>query len=143
MRPEVHAIQKDMRRFADRTAPHLGLDLHGPGHSTPDVFTHMPRDGRPYEQILSVQRLVDHMQEQFPELEPGSMAKPTRYSSRWNEMAMISSWIWDHVNGMAACNIEISYQSLAGKPLDIAGYADIGRRIALAAMAWLDERQIQ
>ncbi len=140
MRPEVHAVQRDLRRFADRTGPHLALDLHAPGHSTPDVFTHMPRDGQPYEQALSVQSFVDRMQDQFPELEPGSMAMPTRYASRWNEMCMISSWVWDYVDHMTCCYIEISYQSLAGKPLDIAGYAQIGGRIALASMAWLDEQ---
>jgi len=136
----VHAIQRDMRRFSERTGPALALDLHGPGHTTPDVFTHMPRDGRPFEQILSVQRFVDRMQEQFPELEPGSMAKPTRYGSRWNEMAMISSWVWDHLDGVTGANIEISYQSLGGNVLDRDGYADIGRRIGRAAMAWLEQR---
>lgn len=140
MRPEVHAIQRDMQRFAARANPRLALDLHGPGHSTPDVFTHMPRDGRPFEQIVSVQRLVDCMQDQFPELAPGSMAKPTRYSSRWNEMAMISSWVWDYLDHTTCCNIEISYQSLAEKVLDREGYADIGRRIALGAMTWLDRQ---
>lgn len=143
MRPEVHAIQRDLRRFAARVSPGLVLDLHGPGHNTPDVFTHMPRDGRPYEQVLSEQRFVDCMQAQFPELAPGSMAQPTRYASRWNQMSTIESWVWDYLAGMTCCNIEISYQSLAGQPLDREGYAEIGRRIVRAAMSWLDRHRPQ
>ncbi len=139
MRPAVHALQRDLLRFADRTEPRLIVDLHAPGHSTADVYVQLPREQRPAEQQDAAMGFVHHLANEFPELDPNSLGRPTRYPSRWNAMSTVGSWVWEHLDHTACVAVETSYQRLGGWPLDPAGYHDVGRRVLLAAWAWLRE----
>ena len=140
MRPEVYALQQDLRRFVSATAPRVVIDLHAPVHATPDLFHHLPRDQRPLAQMQAAREFTAHTAAQFPELDPATIARPTRYASRWNALAMLGSWVWDNLDHTLATTIETSYQRLAGKVLEPDGYRNIGRRVVLAVMSWLDEQ---
>ncbi|MGD9497722.1 MAG: M14 family zinc carboxypeptidase [Armatimonadota bacterium] len=137
MRPAVHALQRDLMRFAARTTPRLVIDLHAPGHSTPDVYVQLPRQQRPHEQQAAAMSFVARLAEQFPELDADTLGRPTVYPSRWNAMATAGSWVWHHLDRTACVAIETSYQRLNGRELDPDGYRDVGRRVLLAAWAWL------
>ncbi len=140
MRPEVHALQRDMRRFAQRTKPRIVVDLHGPGHDGKDIYVHLPRDERPEEQKEAARSFVLHLMRQFPELNPEEVWKPTRYASRWNPLSTLGGWAWDYLDNTPGATIETSYQSLAGKVLERGDYRDLGRRVALAVFEWLSAR---
>lgn len=137
MRPEVQAMQHDLQRFAERCRPGLIIDLHAPGHATSDVYLQMPRDERPAEQHESARRFAEQLAERVPEVPAESLTRPTRYPSRWNAMATLGSWAWDHLGGATEVSIETSYQRLADRLLEPTGYRALGRRVARAALAWL------
>ena len=141
MRPEIHALQRDLRRFAERTQPRLVVDLHGPGHDGKDVFVQLPRDERPEEQKEAARNFVLHLMRQFPELNPEEVWKPTRYASRWNALATVGGWTWDQLEQTLNITVETSYQTLAGNVLEREDYRDIGRRVALAVFEWLAARE--
>lgn len=142
-RPEVQAIQRDLMRFAQLADRRLVIDLHAPGHSTPDLYVQLPREQRPILQQQAALRFAELMASHWPELEAASLSRPTRYPSRWNALSTLGSWVWDHLERTPEVTIETSYQSLAGRPLDPDGYREIGRRLVLTASAWLDDRQAQ
>ncbi len=140
MRPEVHALQQDLQRFAGATEPRVVIDLHAPVHWTPGLFHHMPRDQRPLEQTKVALSFARFTREQFPELDPDSIARPTRYASRWNALSMLGSWTWDYLDKTLEMTVETSYQRVAGKVLQREDYHDFGRRVLMATMGWLDEQ---
>lgn len=139
-RPEVQAIQRDLLRFKSLTGPRVVIDLHAPGHSTPDLYVQLPREQRPILQQQAALRFAELMAPHWPESAAASLSRPTRYPSRWNAMSTLGSWCWDHLERTPEVTIETSYQSLAGRPLDPDGYREIGRRVALTAWDWLRER---
>lgn len=140
MRPEVHALQRDLKRFTARTAPCLIIDLHAPTHSTPDIYVPLPREVRPQAQRDAVLSFVEHLAQQFPQLDRPTLQRETRYASRWNALATIGNWSWDHLDQTPCVTVEISYQQLAGQLLTPEGYRDVGRRMLSAVHAWLSER---
>lgn len=140
MRPEVQAIQRDLLRFATLATPRLVIDLHAPGHSTPDLYVQLPREQRPAPQQQAALRFAELMADHWPDLDPKSLARPTRYSSRWNALATVGTWVWDYLEETVEVTVETSYQSLAGRPLDPHGYREVGCGIALTAATWLRER---
>ena len=137
MRPEVDALQHDLGRFASRNDRRLVIDLHGPGHATPDLYLQLPRAERPGEQQKRARQFADHLSAWFPELGEQSLSRPTGYPSRWNPLATLGSWCWDYLTETLSVTVEASYQQLAGRVLECDDYREIGRRIALAALDWL------
>ncbi len=140
MRPAVQAIQRDLERFANLTAPRLVIDLHAPGHSTPGLYLQLPREQRPPEQQQAAASFATELARHFTELEPDALARQTTYRSRWNMLSTVASWVWDHLGQTTCVCIETSYQRLTQDLLFPDDYRDIGRRIALAAEAWLARR---
>ncbi|MGC9318839.1 MAG: M14 family zinc carboxypeptidase, partial [Armatimonadota bacterium] len=124
MRPEVQALQRDLLRFAERTEPRLLLDLHAPGHSTPDVYAQLPREQRPQEQQEAARGIAAELAAAFPELAPEDTAQATTYASRWNALATVASWAWDRLDNTPGITVETSYQRLAGEPLTPEGYRE-------------------
>ncbi len=140
MRPAVHALQRDLQRFADRTAPRLVIDLHAPGHCTGDIYLQLPREQRPQAQQDAARAFAELFAPHFPELEPESFKRETRYSSRWNALATLGSWVWDYLDNTPCVTIETSYQRIGQQVLEIADYRAIGPRVITTALAWLRER---
>ena len=140
MRASVHAIQRDLARFQERTQPRLVVDLHGPGHSTPGIYVQLPRAERPEQQRLGGLEFAGDLATLTPELPAPSLARGTAYASRWNMLSTLGSWVWDFMEGTQCVTVEISYQRLDDEPLTPDGYRDIGRRVIHAAHAWLMRR---
>lgn len=137
MRPEVLSIQADLRRFAARHPKRLVIDLHAPGHAEDGLWVFMPRSHRPPEQRAVSESVVTALASEFTEIEPSKLRRETNYASRWGMDATATSWAWDHLDRTPAASIETSYQSLAGKGLDIDGYRDIGRRLVSVIGSYL------
>lgn len=133
MRPEVLSIQADLRRFAARHPRRLTIDLHAPGHAEDGLWVFMPRSHRPPEQRQASERFVGSLASVFTEVEPSKLKRETNYASRWGMDATATSWVWDNLKGTTAVSVETSYQSLAGRRLDIDGYREIGGRLVSAA----------
>jgi predicted deacylase len=129
MRPEVLSIQADLRRFKARYPKRLVIDLHAPGHAEDGLWVFMPRSHRPPEQRAVSESMVSALAGVFTEVGPSELRRETDYASRWGMDATATSWAWDHLDRTPAASIETSYQSLAGKGLDIDGYREIGRRL--------------
>ncbi|MGI5817551.1 MAG: M14 family zinc carboxypeptidase [Armatimonadota bacterium] len=140
MRPAVHAIQRDLLRFQERTAPRLVIDCHGPGHSTPGVYVQLPRAERPEAQMAGAREFAADLARQMPEMRPELCARETTYASRWNKLATQASWVWDTLDGTQAVSVETSYQRLGDRLLYPADYHQIGRRVVRAAREWMARR---
>lgn len=136
MRPEVLSIQADLHRFASRYPKRLLIDLHAPGHAEDGLWLFMPRSHRPAAQREASERFVSALSSVFTEMAPSALQRETNYGSRWGADATIACWVWDNLAETPAVSLETSYQSLAGHRLDIKGYRDVGRRIALAVHDW-------
>lgn len=136
MRPEVHAIMADFRRFAPCASPRLALDLHAPGHATPGIYVQLPREQRPREHRVLAESFAQTLAPLFPELDGETIARPTTYPSRWNALATVGSWVWDSIGTLLA-TVETSYQRIGDRPLTPEGYRDAGRRVVRAAWSWL------
>lgn len=136
MRPEVLSIQADLRRFAARNSKRLVIDLHAPGHAEDGLWVFMPRSHRPPEQCAVSESFVSALASEFAEVEPSKLRRETNYPSRWGIDATATSWAWDHLDRTPAVSIETSYQSLAGKRLDIDGYREIGCRLVSVIGRW-------
>lgn len=140
MRASVHAIQRDLLRFRERSEPRLVMDLHGPGHSTPGVYVQLARAERPEGQRLGGLEFAADLADVFPELPAASLSHETTYASRWNKLSTLGSWTWDYMEQTQCVSVEVSYQRLVEEPLYPEGYHEIGRRILRAARAWLMRR---
>ncbi|MFW6438264.1 MAG: M14 family zinc carboxypeptidase [Armatimonadota bacterium] len=140
MRAAVHAIQRDLLRFYERTAPRIVIDLHGPGHSTPGVYLQLPRGERPEPQRSGALDFADELAALFPELPPNRLSHETTYASRWNKLSTLGSWTWDYLGETQCVSVEASYQRLTDSLLYPADYHEIGRRVIRAAGAWLARR---
>ncbi|HCA47678.1 MAG TPA: hypothetical protein DEP45_10085 [Armatimonadetes bacterium] len=140
MRASVHAIQRDLLRFHERTRPRLVVDLHGPGHSTPGIYVQLPRAERPEQQRLGGLEFAGDLAALTPELPAASLGHETTYASRWNMLSTLGSWVWDTMEGTQCVTVEISYQRLVAEPLTPEGYREIGRRVIHAANGWLMRR---
>ena len=142
MRPEVGAIQQDMRYFADGRTRRLVLDLHGPGGGETRVYMMHPRRNRPKAQREAAQSLQECICAQIPEQPPERLGVIPDYGIRWDLRHNLSSWAWDGLNRTLAVTIETAYQPMNdGEWSDRDDYQEIGRRIAQAATAWLLEGQ--
>jgi len=139
LRPEVMSLQRDLARWAERHPRRLILDLHAPGHHEPGLWVFYPRAGRPPEQREATARMAGILADLFPELPPDSLAKETTYPSRFNPNATVNSWAWDHLDQTPALGIEISYQRLADRPLEIADYREIGARLVEGVYRYFGE----
>jgi len=140
MRPEVHALQRDLQRFAEHCAPRLVVDLHAPGHCTGDIYLQLPREQRPSAQQDGAKRFAELLAPHFPELQPDSLKRETRYASRWNALATLGSWVWDHLDETQCVTVETSYQRIGARVLEIGDYRAIGPQVIKTALAWLRER---
>jgi len=137
MRASVHAIQRDLIRFHERTAPRIVIDLHGPGHSTPGVYLQLPRGERPVGQRGGALEFAKDLAEHFPELQASRLSHETSYASRWNKLSTLGTWTWDYLGETQCVSVETSYQRLTEDLLYPADYHEIGRRVIGAATAWL------
>lgn len=136
MRPEVQAIQQDMRRFAARRAPRFALDLHAPGGGETAFYHFHPREDRPEAQREIGQAFTPFLKEQFPEME--EVSRVPRYASRWDTNETLTGWVWDHLKETPGISIETPYQHLGeGKWLEPDDYREIGRRVARAAAGFV------
>ncbi len=137
MRASVHAIQRDLLRFKERTGPRLALDLHAPGHSTPGVYVQLPRSERPEAQRTAALEFATALGERFPELPASKIAHETTYASRWNKLSTVGTWCWDYLDETPCSAVETSYQRLTDDLLTLEDYQMIGRRVLRAAHRWL------
>ncbi|MFW5866491.1 MAG: M14 family zinc carboxypeptidase [Armatimonadota bacterium] len=140
MRAAVHAIQRDLERFHERTGPRIVIDLHGPGHSTPGVYLQLPRGERPHGQRNGALEFAEDLATHFPELSADRLSHETSYPSRWNKLSTLGSWTWDYLGETQCVSVEASYQRLTDSLLYPADYHEIGRRVIRAANAWLARR---
>ncbi|MBP6963880.1 MAG: hypothetical protein KBC96_05680 [Armatimonadetes bacterium] len=138
MRPEVLSIQADLHRFASRYPKRLLIDLHAPGHAEDGLWVFMPRSHRPAAQRVVSESIASVLASVFTEVEASELKRETNYASRWGVDATFVSWAWDRLDHTPAASIETSYQSFAGRRLDIDGYRDIGRRLVSAFEAYSD-----
>ncbi len=138
MRPEVGAIQNDMRRAAARSDRRFALDLHAPGGGEWGLYQFLPREGRPDGQRKHAESFTPALADHFPEADPEQLARVPTYPSRWNVTDTLTNWAWDHLDRTPAVSIETSYQGLwSEQPLEPEDYREVGARIARAVAAWL------
>ena len=141
MRPEVAAIQQDLRYFAEGRARRLVLDLHGPGGGETRVYMMHPRKNRPKAQQQASKSFHSALSAQIPEQPPERLGVVPEYGVRWDLRHNLSSWAWDGLNKTLAVTIETAYQPMAdGDWSDRDDYREIGLRVANAAAAWLTRR---
>jgi len=138
MRPEVQAIQRDMRRFAGSCARRMVLDLHAPGGGERAVYQFLPRDERPEEQKKAGAAFTPFLAAELPEIPPDSLARVPRYPSRWTTGDTATTWSWDHLDRTPGVSIETAYQGLENGPwFEPEDYRRIGAGIARAVAACL------
>lgn len=138
MRPEVLAIQRDMRRFAGHVGRRLVLDLHAPGGGEKRFYMFLCGDDRPAPQREAGESLIPYVAAEFPEIPRHSLAVVPRYPSRWDKNHTATAWAWDHLDGTLGVTFETAYQAIGHGPwLEPEHYRDVGRRIARAAAAAL------
>ena len=138
MRPEVAAIQQDMRHFAEGRPRRLVLDLHGPGGGETRAYVMYPRKDRPKAQQQAARSFQACFAAQIPEQPAERLGVVPDYGTRWEVGHNLSSWAWDGLNKTLAVTIETAYQPMnEGRWSDRDDYREIGRRIARAAAAWL------
>jgi hypothetical protein len=138
LRPEVYAIQRDMRQFAGRYGRRLVMDLHAPGGGETGLYQFLPREGRPDEQRAAAESFSSLLAAQFADLPGESISRVPDYASRWDSNHTATCWAWDHLDGTLGVSIEISYQALTEDDrLLPEGYRAIGRRLAAVAVTWL------
>ncbi len=142
MRPEVQALQQDMRRFGARAAPRLVLDLHAPGGGEVAFYHFLPRQERPREQREAAETFTPFLAEQFPCLPAEQLSRVPRYASRWNADETLTCWAWDHLKETLGIAVETTYQRIGEKEwLGPDDYRDLGRRVARAATNWVRSRE--
>lgn len=141
MRPEVAAIQQDLRYFADGRARRLVLDLHGPGGGETRVYQMHCRRDRPKAQQAAARSFAAYFAKQVPEQPPEQLGVVPTYGSRWDLGHNLSSWTWDELKKTLGVTIETAYQAMnEGRWSGREDYREIGRRVARAAAAWLTRR---
>jgi hypothetical protein len=142
MRPEVGAIQEDLRYFAEGRRRRLVLDLHGPGGGETRVYMMHPRKNAPKAQREAAKSLQECICAQIPEQPPERLGVVPEYGIRWNWRHNLSSWAWDGLNKTLGVTIETAYQPIGdGLWSDRDDYREIGRRLANAAAVWLTRRR--
>lgn len=137
LRPEVLCLQRDLRRFAERHPRRLVVDLHAPGYAEDGLYVFYPRQERPAAQRAAAREVAARLAPLMPELPAESLVRETRYASRFDPDATLANWAWDHLGQTPAISMETSYQSLAGVPLDIAAYRELGGRLVEAVEWWM------
>jgi len=75
LRPEVLAIQRDMRRFVGRVGPRLVIDLHAPGGGEKQFYMFLCRDERPARQRAMGESLAECLANEFKEMPRKDLVK--------------------------------------------------------------------
>ena len=132
--------RKDLKRFKKLYTKKCVIDLHAPGHSGGEIHNLLPRAERPVEQREAALFFSSFLASSFPTIKKSILTVDPKYPSRWNADAMISSWVWDRLDQTPCVTIETSYQSIAGRQLDIKGYREIGKKVALTVRDWFIKR---
>jgi len=141
MRPEVAAIQKDIRYFAQDRTRRLVVDLHAPGGGETNLYQMHCRKDRPKAERTASQSFNSYFSAQFPEQSPDRLGVEPKYASRWDLGHSLSSWTWDELDNTLGVTIETAYQLMNdGRWGERGDYRNVGHRIARAAAAWLTRR---
>jgi hypothetical protein len=141
MRPEVAAIQRDMRHFAEGRARRFVLDLHGPGGGETRMYQMHCRSNRPRAQRQAAESFSAFFAAEIPEQPPERLGVVPEYGSRWDLSHNLSSWAWDELDGTLGVTIETAYQPMnEGHWQTRDDYREIGSRVARAVARWLTRR---
>jgi hypothetical protein len=106
MRPEVAAIQQDMRSFAEGRARRFVLDLHGPGGGETRVYQMHCRRDRPKAQQVAARSFASFFAAEIPEQPPELLGVVPTYGTRWNLSHNLSSWAWDELDTTLGVTVE-------------------------------------
>ncbi len=138
LRPEILAIQRDIRRFADRVQRLLVLDLHAPGGGERGLYYFLPGEERPSRQRRIVEGFLPRLAAEFPELPAERLSRVPNYPSRWSTAQTLGSWVWDALDGVPGVSLETSYHALyEDGPIGREDYRSIGRGVGRAAARWV------
>jgi len=142
MRPEVHAIQSDLRYFAASRSRRFVLDLHGPGGGETRMYQFQCREDRPKAHRKATESFTPFFAAEIPEQPPENLGVVPRYGSRWDSNHTLSCWAWDELDKTLGLTIETAYQPMNdGAWSGREDYREIGRRVACAVAAWLTRRR--
>jgi hypothetical protein len=140
MRPEVLALQRDLRRFAALHRRRLLLDLHAPGGGERSFYQYLPREGRPEEQRRAAGALASRLSASMEPFGTRPSVLVPDYPSRWDVNHTVTCWCWDWLDETPGVCIETPYQAIGDgawpTPDD---YRKLGRGIARGVAAWLRE----
>jgi len=117
MRHEALVIQRDLRRWARRCRPVLGLDFHAPGGAEADgVYGYLPS---PYEHPAQHRESLEWAGAFREALSPGFAAAPfdrlVTYRSRWETPTFVAFFC--SAAAAPALALETSYQMAGGEAL--------------------------
>jgi hypothetical protein len=130
MRHEVLVMQRDMRRWADRCRPALGLDLHAPGGCEGGgIYAHISYGLSQMAQVRAAsvwsEALAQALERKYAS---PNFSRTTEWGERWHSPTF-SAFCWNTMGFPALC-IEVPYALCGETLMTREEYREAGRRMA-------------
>ncbi len=140
MRHEALAIKADLRRWADRCAPALALDLHAPGASDVDgLFTFLFSSEAAPGLLAESEKWANVLGGALaPAFAADRFKRQADYPSRW-ETPNFTRCVLEEF-GVPALTLEIPYAEARGRILTQKAYRQAGKQLAVAIAQRLKSR---
>lgn len=143
MRHETLVIQRDMRNWAERCTPLLGVDFHAPGGTEYEgAYSFLPKPEQFPELHEQTRRWTEHVGAALGEYASADFSRIATYASRW-QVLDLDTLTWHRPSfghfctadlRMPAFTLETPYAMIGDILMGREQYREMGGRIAHALM---------